>query len=353
MGKKYKQITLSEREKIYGMRMQGKSYREIGKALGRPHPTISREMKKNRRAGEEYLPCIAQERSEVRKVEQRVHAPLKNHTVFLYVREKLRTEHWSPETIAGRLKIDHPGETITAETIYEYIHEKGKKYKLWRYLTHARKDRRKKQGRGVQEQRKQSRIPGAVSIEYRSTKANNRSQPGHWETDLMMGSNTEKTALNVTVERKTRYSIISKIQNKTAEINTKVLQNSLKRVQSLQKTTKPIVRSITSDNGLENIRHKDISKELNADWYFCAPYHSWEKGSVENMIGRIRRDIPKRTPLHKMIKEQIQWLENKLNNHPRKCLNWRTPNEVFAEQVNYYKFKKYLQSKYTKWCTSF
>lgn len=185
MGKVFQQLTLEEPEQMYSLREQGLSFREIGKKLDRSHQTLSREYKRNRRAGEEYIPCQAQRVSDKRKQDQRTHAPLKNHVVFLYVREKLRDEQWSPETIAGRLSLDHPGESITAETIYEYIYGKGRKYELWQHLTNRRKKRRQKLGRGVQKARQSSRIPDAVSIEKPSTKANNRSQAEHWETDLI------------------------------------------------------------------------------------------------------------------------------------------------------------------------
>lgn len=125
----------------------------------------------------------------------------------------------------------------------------------------------------------------------------------------------------------------------------KALQNRMKNVQSLQKSRKLIVRSITSDNGIENMRHKGISEELKADWFFCRPYHSWEKNSVENMIGRIRWCIPKKTSLREYTNEQITWIEDKLNNTPRKYLGWQTPNEVFSQTVNYYKFQNYLHIK--------
>ena len=349
MGKAYTQLTLAEREQMYALREQGRSYREIGKQLGRTHQTISREYQRNRKAGEGYLPCNAQKSAIVRQKDQRTHAPLKNHLVFLYVREKLREEGMSPEAIAGRLQVEHPGQSISPETIYGYIYGKGKKYQLWEYLPRKQKKRKKKSGRNVQSEKKKSRIPGAVSIEERGRKANARTQAGHWETDLMEGRRGCAGALSVTVERKTRYTILAPLSNKRAETLQNALQKRLQTVQSLETTRKPIIRSITSDNGSENVKHREIAGYLNANWYFCHPYHSWEKGTVENTIGRIRRYIPKGTPLHQYTREQIQWLENRLNNTPRKCLGWKTPNEAMADVLNRYKF---IPLKSNKWCTS-
>ena len=287
MGSQYKQLTLEERERIYALKEQGKSSRKVAKTLGRNHRTIAREWKRNRYAGQEYIPCKAQDMSSKRAVNQRTKAPLKNPQVFLYVRQKLRDKHWSPEAISGRLQVDIPGESITQETIYQYIYGKGKKYKLHKYLTKSHKKRRIKTGRGVRKEQAHSRIPNAVSIDKRPTKANNRAQVGHFETDLMEGIRSTKTALSVTVDRKTRYAIISKVKDKTAKNKQKVLQITLKTIQSLKRVGKPIVRSITTDNGSENTNHQELSQELKVPIYFCHPYHSWEKGSVENMIGRV------------------------------------------------------------------
>jgi len=345
MGSQYKQLTLEERERIYALKEQGKSSRDIAEILKRNHRTIAREYKRNRYAGQEYIPCKAQEMSDKRTRTQRTKAPLKDLETYLYVRNKLKEEEWSPEIIAGRLKVDIPGESITPETIYQYIYGKGKKYKLHKYLTKSHKKRRIKTGRGVHKERAHSRIPNAVSIDKRPTKANNRAQVGHFETDLMEGIRSTKTALSVTVDRKTRYAIISKVKDKTAKNKQKVLQITLKTIQSLKRVGKPIVRSITTDNGSENTNHQELSQELKVPIYFCHPYHSWEKGSVENMIGRVRRYIPKGTNLYKYSTEQIQWLENTLNNTPRKCLNYQTPNEVMQQEANKYKFRRYMKNK--------
>lgn len=344
MGKQYKQLTLEERERIYALKEQGKSYRAIGAILRRNHRTIAREYKRNRHKGQEYIPCKAHKISKKRAIRQRTKAPLKNQEVFLYVRDKLQ-EQWSPETIAGRIQRDIPHQSISHETIYRYIYGKGKRYNLQRYLVRTHKRRRKKTGRTVQKIQRHSRIPGAVSIDTRPTKANNRSQTGHFETDLMEGTKSTKTALSVTVDRKTRYTILSKVKDKTAISKQNTLHIKLKTVQSLKKSNKPIVRSITQDNGSENANHIHISKALGVDMYFCHPYASWEKGSVENMIGRIRRYIPKGTSIQNYSSLQIQWIENKLNNTPRKCLGYLTPNEVMDKEANSYKFRRFKKKK--------
>lgn len=343
MGTKYTQLNLEEREKLYAMQKQGKSLRQIATELGRHHTSLGRELKRNAPYGAEYIPCKAAHISQKRAVHQRTKAPLKNIKIFSYVRDKLRMG-WSPEIIAGRLKIDHPGESICTETIYQYIYGKGKKYHLHQYLVNRHKKRRVKTGRRVKKDRKPSRIPNAIMIDKRPTKANNRSQIGHYETDLMEGPWNTSHAVSVTVERKTRVTVLSKVRNKQAKTKAKVLTTRLKKIQSLSKSKKPIVRSITYDNGSENSSHEDAATELNVESYFCYPYHSWEKGTVENRIGVIRRDIPKGTSLHKYTHKQIQALEDKLNNTPMKCLDFQTPYEALEKEVNRYKFRKHKLS---------
>jgi len=344
----YKHLDLSERVEIYTLKGQGKSLREIAKTVNRNVGTVSRELKRNKsRCDMKYFPAKAQENSVKRALRQRSKAPLKNHETFLYVRERLREDHWSPEIISGRIKVDKPHLSICPETIYQYIFGKGKEYKLWRFLEQHHKKRREKSGRYVQRSKPQSKIPGAVSIDLRLKRANDRSQIGHLETDLMEGKRSQKTALSVLVDRKTRHTNLGKIKDKSSSEKQKILTFQLKSLQSLKKSNKPIVRSITADNGSENTNHQEMSKDLGIKFYFCHPYHSWEKGTVENTIKRIRRYIPKGTSIKKLRQSHVQWLENKINNTPMKCLKFLTPNEMMEKEVNRYKFRRFKFLKET------
>jgi len=341
--KKYNHLNLEERERLYALREQGKSFRKISELLGRSHTSLAREYRRHSKYGRKYIPCKAHEKALKKGIEQRTKAPLKNIKVFLYVREKLR-KNWSPEAISGRLPIDHPGESICPETIYQYIYGKGKRFKLSSFLSKSHKKRRIKTGRKVGVG-KHSRIPGAVSIEQRPNRVEKRKQAGHFETDLMEGKRENKTALSVNVERKTRYTLLKKVRNKKAKTKEKTMLKNLKMLKSVQKSKKPIIKSVTADNGSENTNHAKISKVLKTKYYFCHAYASWEKGTVENTIGRIRVYIPKGTNLSIYTNQQIQWLENQLNNTPRKCLNYKTPNEAMEQEVNKYKFRKYKKLK--------
>lgn len=330
---RYSHLSLEERERLFGLLKQGKSLRSIGKELGRSHTSLAREIKRNCKYGRAYIPCKAQARYERVTVRQRKKGPLKNPGVYLYVREHLR-KGFSPQAIAGRLSLDVLGESITPETIYQYIYQTAKRRRQFvKHLTHSHKNRRKKTGRSVQ---KAPRIPFAISIDQRPKKINTRDTLGHWETDLMESSIDCPTALSVTTERVTRFVRMSKVEDKTAEEKSNSIHTLLNPLPDR------LVRSITIDNGSENTGCSDWGLPV----YRCNPYHSWEKGTVENTIGRIRRYIPKGTDLDRYSNTDIQRLEDVMNNTPRKCLNYLTPKESLLQ------FLKYKPTYKPKWCTS-
>lgn len=326
-------MSLLERERLFGLLKQGKTLRSIGKDLGRSHTTLARELKRNCKYGRAYIPCRAQARYDRVTVRQRKKGPLKNPGVYLYIRENLR-KGLSPQAIAGRLSLDIPGESITPETVYQYIYQTAKRRRQFvPHLTHAHTKRRKLTGRSVQ---RAFKIPFAISIDQRPVKINTRDVLGHWETDLMESSRDCSVALSVSTERMTRYVRISKIDNKSAE------EKSISVHLSLNSLPDRLVRSVTIDNGAENTGCNTWKLPV----YRCNPYHSWEKGTVENTIGRIRRYIPKGTDLDKYSDSDIRRLEEMMNNTPRKCLNYLTPKESLLQ------FLKYKPTYKPKWCTS-
>ncbi|MCB9800956.1 MAG: IS30 family transposase [Pseudomonadales bacterium] len=322
---KYTQLKESERVVIEVLLEEGKSMRVISKRLGRNVGTVSREIQRNRNQNSgEYLAVKAHTKAVKRLKYQRYKAPLKNPKVFLYVREKLR-ELWTPEEIAGRLVIDHPEESIHHETIYRYIYnsKKTRGMKLWRYLKYHRKKRMRKYGRKVQS----TKIKDIKRIDNRDKSILLRTNIGHWETDNMGGKTQDNSAFCGTVERKTRYTILDVLENRKATTKTKSL------VTDLSMFPKIFVQTITTDNGSENSDHKNWTKQIRAQVYFCNPYHSWEKGSIENVFTRVRRFIPKGTSIDTISKQQAKAIQNKLNNTPRKCLNYQTPNEAMMLEL--------------------
>lgn len=313
----YHHLSLEEREKLYAWKEKGLSFRKIGKLLKRNVGTLTREWKRHTRYGVPYLPCAAHRKAEIEAFKQRYRAPLKNPLVFLYVREHLRGG-WSPETIAGRLPLDHPGNTIDDETIYRYVYQRKNRWmKLWENLVLHRKRRMKTFGRkiwGV-------RLSNAFPLEVRPKEANSRSQAGHWETDNMEGKRSDHTVVSVTVDRMMRITRVRKLADHTAAEKARALTD-----QFLQEDEK-LKKTFTMDRGVENSDHEEVTAVTGMPAYACTAYHSWEKGTVENTIGRIRRYIPKGKSIDGVSQKTLTLIENVLNNTPRKCLGFLTPNE--------------------------
>jgi transposase, IS30 family len=326
---RYKHITLYERELISVGLEKKKSLRHIAKELKRSHTSVSREIKRNKLYApkpafieQPYIACKAHQKARERGVYQRSKAPLKDPLIFVYAREHLRPPYnWSPETIAGRLSIDHPGHTIDDETIYRYIYGvKQKRMKLWKHLRRHRKKRMKKNGRKVA---KYARLATAIPIGERPDTINKRKRIGDWETDNMEGKRSDKTAVSVTVDRMSRRVCLKKLIDHKASTKASVL---------IDQFTTDTARSMTVDRGPENSNHDEVSQGTGIATYACEPYHSWEKGTVENTIGRLRWRIPKGTSVDPITQQQLSAIEKWMNATPRKCLQYLTPNE-FHEKI--------------------
>ena len=311
----YRHLTKEERDQLSVMRSRGWKLREIAVKLGRNIGTLSRELKRNGRRGQ-YFPHKAQERTESRACESHKKKRLKTYALRNDIEVQIM-KGWSPEIISGRLKKENGGRTvISCESIYQWIYKEAPH--LIGYLARAHKKRYPKHYR----RNKHSSIPGRISIEERPIKATMREEPGHWETDLIVSSKS-KDALQVCVERKSRKTLIRKIRNKTANESIFALEGMLKNC------PKELRVSLTYDNGSENTKHEELNKRIGTKSYFCAPYSSWEKGSVENRNGIIRRFFPKKTDFAKVENDKIKEVERWINNRPMKCLGYQTPAEVF------------------------
>lgn len=317
---KYQHFDLEERENIFAWKEAGISLRTIAKRLGRNVGNISREIKRNTRYGKKYIPCHAHKRAVRVGERQRYKAPLKEPLVFLYVREHLRKPYkWSPETIAGRLSIDCPGYTIDDDTIYEYVYgKKQKRKKLWNLLRLHRKRRMKHHGRKVKQY---ARLATAIPIKDRPQEINERKSAGHWETDNMEGKKSDTTGVSVTVDRLTKIIRLRKLSDHKAATKTTALIPQLQQDKA---------KTVTLDRGPENSDHETITKTTNVLVYGCEPYHSWEKGTVENTVGRVRWFIPKGSSVDGINQKRLDQIEDQMNNTPRKILGFLTPNEFNA-----------------------
>ena len=313
MQKSYKHLTLYERERIAVWRSRGLSFREIAVKLGRHSSSLCREVNRNSRHS--YWASKAHERAQKREQHGHKRNRLKDQAIRSEV-ERMLSKGWSPELAAGRLKKEHPHwPTISHEAIYQWVY--AERPDLVGYLVRAHPKRRR---RWKLSSRK-TRIPGRVSIQKRPEYINQRQEPGHWETDLVVGPG--RCALQVAVERTSRLTRIGKIPDKSARASRQALEHLLHPLPSRLR------QSITYDNGSENAEHQLLNASLSMRSWFCEPYHSWEKGQVENTNGLIRRFVPKRTKLDDVPESRIKEVENWLNERPRKVLRFRTPNEVF------------------------
>lgn len=315
--KNYSHLTLNDRIRIETLTHLGISQTEIAAAVGCSQSTVSRELRRNQppKNKVKYNAEKAHQRSSERKYNAAKKMHLNNPLIRKYVHEMI-VIGWSPEQIAGRIKIDYPGLKTNYESIYLYIYKE--KTELIQYLP---KRHRKRKKRGLKVKNRVGKILNRISIDERPEIVNTRSRVGDLEIDTL-GSRKSKKCVQVIVDRKTHYVHINLLENKSTE----EMMDKARR--SLEKLPPEFRRTITFDNGTENAGHMKLKTELGIETYFCHPYHSWEKGTVENTIGIIRRVFPKSTNFSNVTDEELKELEKKLNNRPRKCLNFMTSNEV-------------------------
>lgn len=315
-------ITAQERDRIAPLLAEKTSLRKIAKILGRSVSSISEEVKRNSVNGI-YSSISAQSLSEKRNKTARKTNPLKNPKVYSFVADKLR-QGWSPEQIAGRLKKENKGKSIIChETIYRYIYsEQGKEKNLCEYLVRHHFRRRKIYTRHLY----QRHIQGRVSIRLRPKGVDNRRSFGHWEGDVVEGRN-HRRSIQTLLERKTRYYQARIIDKIDSEYGFKAQYDLLAQFPKYAR------KSLTLDNGKENYNHHKLIRTLGIQTYFCDPYCSWQKGSNENHNGVLRRYIPKKTDLTDFYQGELDAIIEEINQRPRKCLNYETPEEAFQKEL--------------------
>lgn len=324
MKTNYKQLSQKERDQIYMLLKEGKIQKEIASIIGRNKSTVSRELSRNwHQKFDTYLPDTAQRKTEKRKAQGRKQRYLdKDLDLKQYVLLKLKVG-WSPEQIAGRIKIDLD-QYLNYESIYQYIYSlAGRKENLRRYLRRAHRIRRKKNGRKHQ----QGRIPNRIDISLRPKEIETRVEFGHWEGDSLI-YNRHRQSLATYTERKTRFIVAKKVKDRTAQERVRVTNCYFRQLPRAARKT------MTYDNGLEFSAHEEISSMLGIDIYFARPYASWQRGSNENSNGLIRWYLPKDTDLDSLTDEELDVIIKLINSSPRKCLNWKTSREAFNEEMN-------------------
>ncbi len=308
----YTQLTREERYQIYALKAAGQDQTEIAQILGRHKSTVSRELCRNRGL-RGYRPkqanALAHKRREAKST-CRISADAWSRV------ERLLREDWSPEQVSDWLQREE-GIQVSHEWIYRYIlRDKQQGGDLHRHLR-CQKPRKKRYGAPD----RRGQIRGRVSIDERPSVVEERSRIGDWEADTVVGKRGG-AALVTLVERKTRLSVIAKVPRQSAQ---KVRDAIMTQLEPLASE----VHTLTYDNGKEFAYHQEIAKGLNADGYFAHPYHSWERGLNENTNGLIRQYFPKGKDLSEVTEAEVRAVMEKLNNRPRKCLGFKTPNQVF------------------------
>jgi IS30 family transposase len=328
MGRSYHQLGLAERIAICRLRADGKSLRAIAAAMGRSAATISREVRRNSVATKAwrggYDPARAQSLAERRRRWDCRFKLARQPDLQAVVRRHLAMG-LSPEQIAGRLARDEArtiiSHIISHQAIYRFIYHRSAQKDYWHRLLPRRKSRRGRFG-------KRGGSPASLMARRQPIAARpdiaDRQVAGHWEADLMAFSAHGQSLLLVH-ERTSRLVILTRQIGKTAES----LAESL--IAQLAAIPPPLRRTVTFDNGTEFALHYQLTDQLAIDTYFCDVRSPWQKGGVENAIGRLRRHLPRRTILPGLSDDDIRHCAQRYNHTPRKCLGFQTPAEVFSK----------------------
>ncbi len=324
MGRSYDQLSLEERCEIAELRRAGRSIRQIAAALDRQPSTISRELKRNSsdgpRAGP-YQPAYAQKQTAARRWSG---ARLDRDQDLRERVLGLLGQGWSPEQVVGRLKREAGRTVIGCETIYRFVYAQLKRSNdgAWRhYLPRAKSKRGRRRGKGGSPT---LLIKDRISIHDRPAEALDRRQAGHWEADFMLFARYGQSVL-VLHERTSRLTAIVRTANRKAEATAQLLG------QMLQPLPNHLKRTLTFDNGTEFAAHHRLA----INTFFCDPHAPWQKGGVENAVGRIRRFLPRRTDLDQISSDQLLHAARTYNHTPRRCLDFQTPAEVFSQVLHF------------------
>lgn len=329
---KYHHFTIEEREEIQLGLWRDESIRAIARRLNRSASSISREIQKYRTFEQKrYTPRVAQATALINRSRRGRSDRLKNVRIRSYVVSKLK-DGYSPEQIAGRIRIDLPGFSISHEAIYQYIYAQIHRFghgllkpgcEDLRLTLKRRHKRRTKKG-----MRKGERVskPYGPSIDERPEIVAHRSRVGDWEGDSIASKNNA-TGLNSLVDRKSGLLLLTKLSAKTAKATRQAVSQRLKKLPEKVRLT------LTLDNGSENQDWSAIQERIHISCFFAHPYHSWERGTNENTNGLVRWYFPKGTDFSTISSEQIAYVEHSLNSRPRKRLGFRTPLEIFNQSV--------------------
>jgi IS30 family transposase len=324
MGRRYEHLSLEDRCEIARLQADGRSVRQIATALDRAPSTISREVRRNRGVEVGYKPSYAQEQAKARRW---LGSRLERDPSLRRAVLKRLAKGWSPEQVAGRLAREAHRPVISYESIYRFIYTQIARTKDYRWRLYLPRGKSKRGFRGRRGGSSASFIEGRIPVSERPSEAADRKAPGHWEADLMLFSKYRQAVLTVH-ERQSRLLLALRPPNKAAK-------PIARRLSSLFAPLPPHLRkTVTFDNGTEFARHRLLHR-LGIETYFCDPYAPWQKGGIENAIGRMRRFMPRKTDLATLSTRRFNALISAYNNTPRKCLDFHTPAEAFFKVLHF------------------
>lgn len=320
--KRYTRLSRVERYEIKELRDQKFSIGRIAGILNRSKCTVSMEINRNK-VGKKYMPCVAQERYDKRLHKLRELRIEKDIRLFEYIKDAMMVKKWAPDAIAGRLKLQSNIAKISHESIYKFVYSSSiaRKLALHTYLPSKRLTREKRGAR-----RNKPCIPQRVSIHQRDQVAKEKTEIGHFEMDLTFHRGNQSMNIGAMVDKKTQKIMLCLNQCKKTRT---VITGFLKKIKTLNNDTK---KTITMDNGKEFVGH--IAYQLAGfKTYFCDPYRPRQKALVEKMNSMIHRIIPKHSDITKLKQENLDSVADILNNMPRKIFGYKTPNEIWNENL--------------------
>ena len=324
MGTSYRQLSLEERCEIARLQANGHSIGQIAAALDRTPSTVSRELKRNSGTTVGYKPSYAHERTRARRWSG---SRLDREPELRRAVLQRLAMGWSPEQVAGRLARETGQTVISHETIYRFIYAQIARTKDWRWRRYLPRAKSKRGFRGKRGGSAASFIQGRIPIAQRPTAAADRKTPGHWEADLMLFAKYGQAVLTVH-ERRSRILIATRPPSKAAD---GIAEHLLALFGALPPQLR---RTVTFDNGTEFARHH-VLQRIAIQTFFCDCYAPWQKGGIENAIGRMRRFIPRKTDLATLTEQRFLQMLGAYNNTPRKCLDFQTPAEVFLPLLHF------------------
>lgn len=322
MDRQYAQLSLEDRCAIATLHAQGRSIRQIASALDRSPSTISRELKRNRGREVGYEPSYAQGQTRERRWKG---ARLEREPELLDTVLQGLKRGWSPEQVCGDLARQQGRAVISPESIYRFIHAQIARTKDYSWRHYLPRGKSKRGFRGRKGGSSALHIEQRVPIAKRPQEVEDRTIAGHWEGDLMMFARYGQAILTLH-ERSSRLLIAVQLLGKSAKPVARTI------IRLLAPLPPELRRTITFDNGTEFARHYDLHA-IDMKTFFCDPYAPWQKGGVENAIGRMRRRIPRKTDLATLSRRDLAECVLAYNSTPRKCLDWNTPAELFAQQL--------------------